>query len=107
MRLGSILVSFAAITLFATAFGARFYSDAVFSVLLALLLIALCVAIALHVQFLLLKRREHRETVSALDATEHQYKSVSTSRMPDRISAQRSFGSSLSSDWQIWSRQRK
>ena len=76
MRVGSILISFAALTLLATAFGAHFYSGPVFSVLLTLVLIALCVAIALHVQFLLLTRREHRETVSVLDATERQYKSV-------------------------------
>jgi PAS domain S-box-containing protein len=62
--------------LLATAFGAHFYSGRLFSVLLTLVLIALCVAIALHVQFLLLTRREHRETVRVLDATERQYKSV-------------------------------
>lgn len=76
MRLGSVLISLAAITLLATAFGARFYSGPLFSVLLTLVLIALGVAIALHVQFLLLKRREHQETVAVLDATERQYKSV-------------------------------
>ncbi|MGB9464121.1 MAG: PAS domain-containing protein, partial [Candidatus Acidiferrum sp.] len=46
------------------------------SVLLMLVLIALCIAIVLHVRFLLLARREHRETVNVLDATEHEYKSV-------------------------------
>lgn len=76
LRVGSILISFAALTLLATAFGAHFYSGRSFSVLLTLVLIALCVAIALHVQFLLLTRREHRDTVSVLDATERQYKSV-------------------------------
>jgi PAS domain-containing protein len=76
MRTGSILISFAAITLLATAFGAHFYSGSLSSVLLTLSLIALCIAIALHVRFLLLARREHRETASALDATEREYKSV-------------------------------
>jgi PAS domain S-box-containing protein len=76
MRAGSILISFAAITLLATAFGARLYSGSLSSVLLMLVLSALCVAIALHVRFLLLARREHRETVSVLDATEQEYKSV-------------------------------
>ena len=76
MRVGSVLISFSAIILLATAFGAHFYSGRIFSALLALVLIALCVAIVLHVQFLLLKRREHQETVSVLDATERQYKSV-------------------------------
>jgi PAS domain S-box-containing protein len=76
LRIGSVLISIAAITLLATAFGAHFYSGPVFSVLLALVLIALCAAIVLHVRFLQLARREHRETVSVLDATERQYKSV-------------------------------
>jgi PAS domain-containing protein len=76
MRLGSILISFAAITLLATAFGAHFYSASLSSVLLTLSLIALCIAIGLHFRFLLLARREHRETVKVLDATEQEYKSV-------------------------------
>jgi len=76
MRAGSILISFAAITLLAAAFGAHFYSGSLSSVLLTLVLIALCIAIVLHVRFLLLARREHRETVNVLDATEREYKSV-------------------------------
>lgn len=76
LRAGSILISLAAITLLATAFGARFYPAALSSVLLTLVLIALCVAIALHVRFLRLARREQRETVNALDATEREYKTV-------------------------------
>src|SRR6266851_2659318 len=76
MNVGSILISFAAVTLLATAFGAHFYSGPLSSVLLTLVLIALCIAIVLHVRFLLLARREHRQTVSVLDATEREYKSV-------------------------------
>jgi PAS domain S-box-containing protein len=76
MHAGSILISFAAITLLATAFGAHFYSGSLSSVLLTLVLIALSTAIVLHVRFLLLARREHRETVNVLDATEREYKSV-------------------------------
>ena len=76
MRIGSILISLAALILLGSAFGAHFYSGPVFSVLLMLVLIALCVAIALHIEFLVVSRREHRETVSVLDATERQYKSV-------------------------------
>jgi PAS domain S-box-containing protein len=76
LRAGSILISFAAVTLLATAFGAHLYSGSLSSILLTLVLIALCVAIALHVRFLLLARREHRETASTLDATEREYKSV-------------------------------
>jgi len=76
MRAGSILISLAAVTLLGTAFGAHFYSGSSSSVLLTLSLIALCIAIGLHVRFLLLARREHRETVNVLDATEQEYKSV-------------------------------
>ncbi len=81
MRAGSILISFAAITLLATAFVARLYSGSLSSVLLALVLIALCIAIFLHVRFLLLARHEHRETVNVLDATEQEYKSVFNSTL--------------------------
>jgi PAS domain S-box-containing protein len=76
LRIGSVLISFAAVTLLATASGAHFYSASLSSVLLTLSLIALCTAIGLHVRFLPLARREHRETVSLLDATEQEYKSV-------------------------------
>lgn len=76
MRAGAILILFAALSLLATAFTARFYRGSLSSVLLPLVLVALAVAIALHARFLILARREHRETSSALDATEHQYKSV-------------------------------
>ena len=76
MRAGSILIFFAAVTLLATAFRARSYSGSFSSVLLTLVLIALSVAIVLHARFLFLARREHRETATALDATEREYKSV-------------------------------
>jgi PAS domain S-box-containing protein len=76
LRFGAVLISFAAITLLATAFGTRLYSGSLSSVLLTLVLIALSIAIVLHVRFLLLARREHRETANALDATEREYKSV-------------------------------
>ena len=76
LRIGSVLICFAAVTLLATGFGAHFYSASLSSVLLTLVLVALCVAITLHVRFLVLARREHRETVNVLDATEQEYKSV-------------------------------
>jgi PAS domain S-box-containing protein len=76
MRAGSILISLAAVTLLVAAFGAKFYSRSLSSILLTLVLIALCTAIALHVRFLILARREHRETSSALHATEHEFKSI-------------------------------
>jgi PAS domain S-box-containing protein len=81
MRAGSILISLAAVTLLGTAFGAHFYSGSLSSVLLTLSLIALCIAIGLHVRFLILARREHRETVNVLDATEQEYKSVFNSTL--------------------------
>jgi PAS domain S-box-containing protein len=76
MRAGSVLIFFAAVTLLATAFRARSYSGSFSSVLLTLVLVALCIAIVLHARFLLLARREQRETATALDATEREYKSV-------------------------------
>lgn len=79
-RVGSIVIIVAAITLLGTAFGAQFYSKSLSSVLLTLVLVALCVAIALHVRFWLMGRREHRETASALDATEREFQ-----RMADSI----------------------
>ena len=76
MRVGSVLIGFAALTLLATAFGAHLYSGLLSSALLTLVLITLGIAIGLHVRFLLLARQEHHETASALDATEREYKSV-------------------------------
>ena len=76
MRAGSILISLAAVTLLGTAFGAHFYSRPLSSVLLTLVLIALCIAIYLHTRFLLVARREQRETANVLDATEREFKSI-------------------------------
>jgi PAS domain S-box-containing protein len=76
MRAGSLLISLAAVTLLVTAFGAKFYSRSLSSILLTLVLIALCTAIGLHVRFLILAHREHRETSNALDATEREFKSI-------------------------------
>jgi PAS domain S-box-containing protein len=76
MRTGSILISFAAVTLLGTAFGAHFYSRPLSSVLLTLVLIALCTAIYLHIRFLVAARREQRETAKVLDATEREFKSI-------------------------------
>ncbi len=76
IRAGSLLIGFAAVTLFATAFGVRFYSSSLSSILLILVLVALTTAIGLHARFLILAGREHRVTANALDATEREYKSV-------------------------------
>jgi PAS domain S-box-containing protein len=76
LRAGSILISFAAVTLLGAAFGAHFYSRPLSSVLLTLVLIALCTAIYLHIRFLVAARREQRETAKVLDATEREFKSI-------------------------------
>ena len=58
------------------AFLPRLYNRAFSSLLLTLVLIALAAAIALHVRFLILARREQRETASALSTTEHEFQAV-------------------------------
>jgi PAS domain S-box-containing protein len=77
MWFGSVLVCLASIALLVIAFRPGLYTGRqVSSVLLAFVLTALLVAIALHVRFLILVKREQRETADALDATEREYKSV-------------------------------
>ena len=76
MPAGSILICFASITLLVAAFGSRSYNVPMSSVLLTLVLIALCTAIVLHARFLILARREHHETASVLDATEREFQSI-------------------------------
>jgi PAS domain S-box-containing protein len=76
MRAGSILIALAAVTLLGTAFGAHLYSRPLSSVLLTLVLIALCTAIYLHIRFLVVARREQRETANVLHATEREFKSI-------------------------------
>ncbi len=81
IRAGSVLIGFAALTLLATAFEVRFYSNSLSSALLTLVLIALVIAIALHTRFLILARREQRYTANTLDATEREYKAVFASAL--------------------------
>jgi PAS domain S-box-containing protein len=76
MPAGAILICFASVTLLVAALGPRSYSGPLSSLLLALALIALCTAIFLHARFLILARREHRETASVLDATEREFQSI-------------------------------
>ena len=76
MPAGAILICFASVTLLVAAFGPRSYNGPVSSLLLTLVLIALCTAIILHARFLILVRREHRETASQLDATEREFQSI-------------------------------
>ncbi len=76
LRIGSLLISLAALAFLASSFNSRLFSFFPASVLLALLLAALAAALGLHVRFLILLRKEHRETAKALDATELEYKAV-------------------------------
>ena len=76
VQAGLLLISLAVVVLLGAAFGPRSYAGPLSSLLLALVLIALCVAIVLHVRFLILSRHEHRETASVLDATEREFQSI-------------------------------
>jgi PAS domain S-box-containing protein len=73
---GSILISLAVLTLLVAAFLPRLYNRPFSSLLLTFVLIALAAAITLHVRFLILARREQRETASALSTTEHEFQAV-------------------------------
>jgi PAS domain S-box-containing protein len=76
VQAGLLLISFAVIVLLGAVFGPRSYTGPLSTLLLTLVLIALCVAIVLHVRFLVLSRHEHRETASVLDATEREFQSI-------------------------------
>jgi|SRR5579875_516577 len=76
LRAGSILIFVAALILLAAAFSSRLLNVFPAAVLLGSVLVALVLAIALHVGFLFVVRQEHRETARALDATEMEYKSL-------------------------------
>ncbi len=58
------------------AFGPRFYDGRSSPLLLTLVLVVLCVAILLHIRFMILARRELRETASVLDATGREFQSI-------------------------------
>ena len=73
---GLLLISFAVIVLLGAVFGPRSYTAPLSSLLLTLVLIALCATIVLHVRFLILSRHENRETASVLDATEREFQSI-------------------------------
>lgn len=76
MRFASILIVLAATGFLCVALSSRLLNRVSSSALLASTLAALVMAVALHIRFLLLARREQRETAAALDATEREYKSV-------------------------------
>jgi PAS domain S-box-containing protein len=73
---GSILISLAVATLLAAAFLPWLCARPFSSLLLTLVLIALAAAIALHARFLILARREQRETAGALSTTEHEFQAI-------------------------------
>jgi PAS domain S-box-containing protein len=73
---GSILISLAVATLLVTAFLPRLYNRPFSTPLLSIVLIALAAAIALHARFLILARREQRETADALTTTEHEFQAI-------------------------------
>ena len=72
---GSLIIAFAIATLGVAAFVPRAYGGNLASVLLALVLAALCAAVALHVRFLLLAHRAYGETTRVLDSTEREFQS--------------------------------
>jgi PAS domain S-box-containing protein len=72
----SLIIAFAVVALCLAAFAPQAYSGRSTSLLLALVLVALSAAIALHVRFLLLARRVHGETTRVLDATEREFQSI-------------------------------
>lgn len=76
LRFGSVLILLASVALLAVSLTDRFSTGSMPAVFLALVLAALGLAIALHVQFLFLARREHQETANALHIAEREYKSV-------------------------------
>lgn len=75
-RAASLIISLGLVGLSIAVFAPEFHDGHLPSLLLALVLMALSLAIALHVRFLLMARREHRETSSVLDATEREFQSI-------------------------------
>lgn len=76
VRAGLLLISFAVVVLLGAVFGPRSYTGPLSSLLLTLVLIALCVAIVLQARFMIQARREQRETASVLDVTEREFQSI-------------------------------
>jgi PAS domain S-box-containing protein len=73
---GSVLIFFAVLTLVVASFLPRLYHRPFSSVLLTLVLVTLAAVIALHARFLILARREQRETANALTTTEREFQSI-------------------------------
>jgi PAS domain S-box-containing protein len=73
---GSIIIAAAIVALCVAAFVPRAYNGRLPSVLLTLVLVALCAAIALHARFLFLACRAHGETARVLGSTEREFQSI-------------------------------
>jgi PAS domain S-box-containing protein len=71
---GSLLICFAIASLLVAAFVPQFYNG--HSSSLPLTLVALCVAIVLHVRFMIRARRQQREAAGMLDATGREFQSI-------------------------------
>lgn len=74
--IGSVVIAATLLVLLLAVFGPPSYNTPTSSLLLSLVLLALCVAIALHVRFMILTRQEQRETAGILDATEREFQSI-------------------------------
>jgi PAS domain S-box-containing protein len=72
---GSIVITLAVVALVA-ALVPRGRHGSLSSVLLMLVLVALCAAIGLHIRFLIFARRAHDETTRVLDSTEREFQSI-------------------------------
>jgi PAS domain S-box-containing protein len=83
-RAGWVTIALIIVVLCAAAFLPRASNGRSASALLTLVLVALCVAIALHLRFLLRARLAHGETARVLDAAEREFESIFDS-VPDAI----------------------
>ena len=84
-RLGSILITIAVATLLVASFLARLHYRPFSWSLLTLVLVALVGAIALHARFLILARREQRDTAKALTTTEHEFQAIFDSALDAQL----------------------
>jgi PAS domain S-box-containing protein len=76
LRLSAFLILLAAIVLFAAVFAAKLYRISLPSFFLSIVLISLISAIVLHARYLILLRNENQQTVTALDSTGREFKSI-------------------------------
>src|SRR6267154_3966885 len=76
LRLSAFLILLAAIILFAAVFAAKLYHMPLPSFFLSIVLISLVSAIVLHARYLILLRSENQRTVTALDSTGREFKSI-------------------------------